>query len=61
MVTQSHVLEALKFKRLLKETREIGRSVGLGIRSMDETSIQTRELINQTWRLARTVDRLFKW
>jgi hypothetical protein len=60
MVIRSHELEALSFKRLLKETRAIDRSIGLGIRDLDETSIQTRALIDQTWRVVMTVDRLFK-
>jgi hypothetical protein len=60
MVNPSHELGWLNFERLLKETREIDQSIGLDIKSMNETTAQTRELIAHCRQAMRWADQFLK-
>lgn len=55
MVSQSHAFESLRFKMALQEQREIAHAIALCISSMDETSIQTRNLIAESCEMLRMV------
>ena len=55
MVSQSHAFESLRFKMVLQEQREIAHAIALCISSMDETSIQTRNLIAESCEVLRMV------
>jgi hypothetical protein len=56
-----HTIASEAFKRSAQEQREIVRAIALSVSSMDETTIETRELIAQCREFTRRLDRVLKW
>ena len=59
MVKYETAFEA--FTRLAAENRRISRDIALSVISMDETSIESRELIAECRKFTRRFDRVLKW
>ena len=49
------------FARLAKENRRITRGIALSVISMNETTIQSHELIAEGREFTRRLDRVLKW
>ena len=60
MVKSSHVVAAETFWRSVQEQKRIVQAIALSVSAMDETTIQTRELIAECRKMGRRLDRLFK-
>ena len=61
MVKTPHETAFEAFTSLAEENRRITRGIALSVTSMNETTIQSHELIAESREFTRRLDRVLKW